>query len=202
MSRACRFLFFAVLLVAGSVAVAQQPVSEPACSDGVCVVNVISPKLIASPCVGYSVLIAYSENSGATLIQCSKPAQAQSNKVFVYDRKAAGGKSFLFKGGRFVRPDYLATAATDGIPDQFGPVPLCMSGHQKAKPGELLIVERHSTSSGNPAYCYGVNSVTVDEKQLQVTRDDGSKPPSLTDAEQKQWTPMWKSLGKYIEGSK
>jgi hypothetical protein len=190
-----------LILIASSAALAQKPVSEPACSEGVCVVNVVSSKLITAPCVGYSVLIGYSQNSGATLIQCSKPARAQDNKILVYDRHGADKKAFLFNGGRFIRPDYLATAETEGIPDQFGPVKLCGSGqHPKIQPEGLLIVEKRPDSSGKESpYCYGVNLVTINNKQLQITRDDGRQPPSpLTDAEQKQWVGMQKSTRKYI----
>jgi len=197
---ACRCPGVLAWLVVSFVSFADQPVSEPECADDVCVFNVIATGLISEPCVGYSVLVAYSKSSGATLIQCSNPASAEENKSFVYDRHDRSVKSFEFLGGRFIRPAYLATAQTDGIPDKFGPVPLCAAKERRAATaGELLIVEKQPNDSDTAPYCYRVNYVIPGKGTLRISNDEGHDLPSLSDQAAKKWSKLQATLARYVD---
>ena len=90
----------AFCLVWGCVCLAEDAVTPPACSYGVCVINVISTALIVPPCSDDSVLVAYSQSSGAALIQCTDPDEPGDNEAFVFDRRDASAKSYEFRGGR------------------------------------------------------------------------------------------------------
>lgn len=159
----------------------------------------IADKLIAAPCAGYSVLAAYSKSNGATLIQCSKPA-AEDNKVFIYDRHDRTVRSFEFDGGRLIRPDYLAKAQTQGIPDKFGPVPLCPAQNREAaKPGQLLIAEKQQNNSENDPYCYRIHYVVIATGGLSIRSDDGKELSPLTDKAATEWNPLREKLSHYID---
>lgn len=197
---ACRRLVVLAWLVFGCVSFADQPVSEPECADDVCVFNVIATGLISAPCVGYSVLVAYSRSSGTTLIQCSNSNSAEENKSFVYDRHDPAVKPFEFLGGRFIRPAYLTTAQTDGIPDKFGPVPLCATKNRRpAAGGQLLIVDKQRNDSDADAYCYRVNYVISGKGRLLISDDEGHELPSLSDEAAKKWRKLQATLARYVD---
>ena len=132
MSPACRLGTAIVCFLCTATVWADEPASGPACASDVCVVNVIAAELIPAPCASDSVLVAYSKVTGATVIQCSNPSDAQENKSFIYDRLDHGVKPFELSGGRFIRPDSFADLAKDGVPDKFGPVPLCAAKGREA----------------------------------------------------------------------
>ncbi len=179
---------------------AEDAVSPPACSDGVCVVNVFSKTLIGPPCVDDSLLVVYSQASGATLIQCSDPESAENNKAFVYDRRDGDSTSYEFRGGRFIRPDYLATAASDGIPDKFGAVPLCLvKDRRPAASGEMLLAEKQPNESPGASYCYHIHYVVVGSAGLQIISDDGQQLPALSPAATNEWAELRQNLSPYIE---
>ncbi len=160
MSMASRLLPALLWLACAWPSLAEEPIAGPECVGDVCVLNVIATKLISPPCVGYSVLVAYSKSSGATLIQCSKFASEQENRSFIYDRRDARRKPFEFKGGRFIRSEYLAKAEEDGIPDKFGPVALCVARNRETLTGvKLLIAEKLPNRSEANPYCYRINYV-------------------------------------------
>jgi hypothetical protein len=178
---------------------AEDEVSPPACSDGVCVVNVFAATLITAPCIDESVLVAYSQGNGATLIQCSDPSDPEENKAFVYDRKAASASSFLLSGGRFIRPDYLATAVTEGIPDKLGAVPLCaVKDRRPAAPGDLLLAEKQPNDSQEAPYCFRIHYVVAEKGMVQVVGDDGHELPALPSSEAASWTKLRDSLAPHI----
>ncbi len=178
---------------------AEDAVSPLACSDGVCVVNVFATPLVAAPCIDESVLVAYSQNSGATLIQCTDSSDPEENKTFVYDRKDASAKSFLFSGGRFIRPDYLATAVREGIPDKLGAVPLCaVKDRRAAAAGELLVAEKQPNDSQDAPYCYRIHYVVATSGTLRVVSDEGKLSPALSPAEVASWGTLRENLSPYI----
>jgi hypothetical protein len=180
---------------------AGEAVSEPACSADVCVLNVFAANLISAPCAGYSVLIAYSKKNGATLIQCSKPTAAE-NKSLVYDRQHRGLKPFELLGGRFIRPDGFDKFGIDGIPDKFGPVPLCAAKNRKApEAGQLLIAEKQPNHSGNAPYCYRINYVKARENGLSVQSDQGTELAPLPDNVSLKWTKLIERLSPYIDAA-
>jgi hypothetical protein len=179
---------------------AEDAVSPPACSDGVCVINVLSKALIVAPCTDDSVLVAYSQTSGATLLQCSDPSDPQDNRIFVYYRKDAAAKSYEFRGGRFIRPGYLATAVTEGIPDRFGAVPLCaVKDRRNAATGELLLAEKQPSDSQGAPYCFRIHSVVAGKGTLQVLGDDGKELAALPPVGIAVWAKLRENVSPYVE---
>jgi hypothetical protein len=200
LSPAYRIAVITVGLAYSCTSFAADKVSAPDCASGVCVLNILAAELISAPCVGYSVLVAYSQSSGATLLQCSQPGGGEENKSFIYDRRVPELKPLEFSGGRFIRPDYLATAETQGIPDRFGPVPLCaVKGREAAAPGELLIAERQPSSSDTAPYCYRINYVIDAQAHLTIRRDDGKEISPLSEKAAAQWARMKEKLSPYID---
>ena len=174
--------------------------SPPSCSDGVCVVNVFATTLISPPCVDQSVLVAYSQNSGATLIQCSDPADPEENKAFIYDRRHSSSSSYVLSGGRFIRPDYLATAVSEGMPDKFGAVPLCAVKNRRAgATGEMLLAEKQPSGLQDAPYCYRIHYVMAGTGAVQVVGDDGHELAALPPSEVPAWTKLQHSLAPYID---
>lgn len=189
----------ALCLVVACVCMAEDMVSPPACSDGVCVINVLSEALIVAPCSDDSVLVAYSQASGATLLQCSHPSDPEDNRTFVYDRNDAATKSYEFRGGRFIRPDYLSTAVSEGIPDKFGAVPLCaVKDRRIAATGELILADNQPGDSRGAPYCYRIHYVVAGKRSLQVLGDDGKALEPLSSAEIAVWARLREKLTPYI----
>ncbi len=178
---------------------AEDAVSPPACSDGVCVINVLSKALIVAPCSDDSVVVAYSQASGATLLQCSHPSDPEDNRTFVYDRNDAATKSYEFRGGRFIRPDYLSTAVSEGIPDKFGAVPLCaVKDRRIAATGELLLADKQPGESQVAPYCYRIHYVVAGERTLQVIGDDGKALAASSPPEISVWTKLRENLSPFV----
>lgn len=145
-------------------------------------------------------LVAYSQSSGATLIQCSDPSGAEENKAFIYDRNGPSAKAFEFRAGRFIRPDSLATAETEGISDKFGSVPLCSAANRRATAGgELLIAEKQPNNSQDAPYCYRIHYVVFGKSTLQITSDDGHEQADLSPAAIAEWTRLRENLSPYID---
>ena len=179
---------------------AEEAVSAPACSDGVCVINVFSKALIVAPCADDSVLVAYSQASGATLIQCSDPEDQEDNEALVYDRHDVTAQAYEFRGGRFIRPDYLATATSEGIPDKFGAVPLCAARDRRpAASGELLLTVKQPNDSQDVPYCYRIHYVIVEKGALHIVSDDGNEQPLPSPAEITTWAKLRENLSPYID---
>lgn len=199
---ACERALILVWLAGIGACLAQEaPVSGPECSAGVCVVNVTATRLISSPCVGDSVLVAYSQSNGATLIQCSQDAtDAEGNKSFIYDRRDPGAKAFEFWGGRFIRTDFLAVAESSGIPDRFGAVRLCpLKSRAPAVNGGLLLAEKQPENSQENPYCYHIHYIVAGKNGLRVQSDDGHEAPPLSDKAAAEWATLRKNLAPYID---
>ena len=181
----------------------QEPVTGPECADDVCVLNVIATRLISAPCVGYSVLLAYSELTGVTLIQCSKFGSEPENRVYVFDRNNNGRESFEYVGGRFIRPHELAKADSAGIADRSGTMALCSARDRKQQiGGVLLIVERTPNTSGTEPYCYRINYAVAGKAGLAVSSDEGRDLSPLSDAAASEWAGLRTSLSRYVEAGR
>lgn len=199
MFKVCKSLA-ALCLAWACLCTAEDAVSPPACSDSVCVINVLARHLIVAPCTDESVLVAYSQASGATLIQCSDPSDPEDTKAFLYNRNDAAARTYEFRGGRFIRPNYLATAASEGIPDKFGAAPLCAAENRpKAAAGELLLAEKRPNDSKDAPYCYRIHYVVARKGTLQVVDDDGKSLPALAPSEVETWKKLRETLSTYIE---
>jgi hypothetical protein len=184
-------------LLLAAACLADDAVAGPECALDVCTINIIDNKLIRAPCAGYSVLVAYSQINGATMIQCSKPMG--ESKSFIYDRLNRNAQSFEFSGGRFIRPDYLGRAKTDGIPSTYGPLPLCPDSRGVlGRPGELWMAERRPPSSASSGYCYRMYGVRTEHDTLAVRSESGSKLPPLPERAVAQWKSLRDGLSRYL----
>lgn len=195
-----RFLVVLLLLVYSGASFADDAISEHECADDVCVFNVHAADLILPPCEDYSILVAYSKSSGATLIQCNKASASEENKIFVYDRVDDGVKPSVVDGGRFIRPDYLIKAQREGIQDRFGQLPLCpIKSRKDAVPGELLIAEKQPNDSESDPYCYRIHYVLADKGSLIIRSDDGQETPSLLGSQVVEWETLRGKLSHYFD---
>ena len=200
MSPASKWLLAFALLASTYGCWGEEPVTAADCADGVCVVNVLSAELIVAPCDGETVQIAYSKTSAAALIQCSDPSNPEGNRTLIFDRNTPGGGAFELQGGRFIRPDYLATAQSGGIPDKFGSVPLCsMKERPKATPGELLVAEKTPTNSQDAPYCYHVDYVRIEGGTLRVKSDVGHELSPVTAEKLAAWAGLREALTPYMQ---
>jgi hypothetical protein len=153
-----------------------------------------------APCEGYSVLVAYSQASPATLIQCSKPLHEDETKLFIYNRKNAGAKSFVIEGTRFLRPDSLQTAKDEGISSSFGEVKLCAESQSaRSEAGDLLIAEKQPDNSDTGLYCYRIWQVRFKDGSVQFAGEDGSPRPTTSAVETKRWARLRTTLAPYIK---
>lgn len=199
MYRICKLAAGILFVICVGAADADDAMAGPECSANVCVVNVIAKSLVTPPCTGYSVLVAYSTVSGATMIQCSAASNAQDNKTFIYDRLRGDVKTFEFQGGRFIRPDAWAKVENEGIRDQFASSPLCPAKKRESPgAGVLIVVEKHPSDSDEHPYCYSVNYVVAGENSLTVRGDDGKELTPLSEKASEGWIQLKQKLAPYI----
>ncbi len=156
--------FCAASGAASGASAATQAVAPFACVGAICGFNVLARELRVAPCRGQSMLVAYSMTSGLSLVQCSAPGDVGGNASFLFDRANPARPGLALNGTRFVKPDALAEVNRDGVPDRFGPVPLCaeagsaaagnaqagdaQAGDAKASAADADSAER-STAEGN-----------------------------------------------------
>jgi hypothetical protein len=192
----------AVLLLAVPLAAAQNPVSDPHCSDQVCSINIFSEKLIAPPCTGYTVVAAYSIASGATAIECSKFLEEEDDRIFIFDRLHKGTNAFEFTGGKIISSLGLQRAAKNNqIPDKFAARPFCTKEHPVPGAGQITFIEKLPTNNDDSPYCYRVYYVATDSNfEVRSAAGDELKPASEEDA--KKWAPIREKLAPYLVAPK
>jgi len=149
------------------------------CEQGVCGFNVVDAELVVEPCAGGAVLVAYHATGGTAIVQCGGGSGPDEPTSYVFDRSRRG-PTFEVPGGRFVRPAALVEAAALGVPDRFGPVPLCRPGAARAaeaaSPLQLLLKTPAADGS-----CYRVLSVLGSGHTLALLADDSSPPLAPAD---------------------
>lgn len=201
MSRAFKLLLVLGFLGCAGAAVAQRPVSRQDCTADVCSFVVWAKTLIAAPCQGYSVNVAYSKTNGATLIQCSEPASSQSNKSLIYDRANSEVKSLEISGWRFIRPEAFEEIK-NGIPDKFATVPLCPATKREApQAGQLMIAKKEpgsSHDSENAPYCYRLGLISEENGGLRIRTDDGKELPPGSETAAAKWAKLVENLKPYL----
>lgn len=170
-------------------------VSRFACAGGVCGFNVAASQVREAPCKGQPVLVAYSESSGATLIQCGA---SDGTRTYLFDRGATGRAGLELEGTRFVKSDFLAEAAEHGVPDRFGPVPLCARpGTAAAAAGEFVLVAKAPAPEADGAYCYRVIRVGAERGALAL-RADAGEPPASTATAHNKWRKLAAKVLRHI----
>lgn len=188
------------VLLAAAVALAlpasgASKVTKFDCAGGVCGFNVAASDVREAPCKGQPVLVAYSESSGATLIQCGT---ADGTRSYLFDRGATGRAGIELAGTRFIKSDFLAEAAEYGVPDRFGPVPLCVKpGAAVAAAGEFVLVAKEPVPEPDGAYCYRVIRVGAERGELAL-RADAGKAPAATATPHKKWRKLAAKMLRHI----
>lgn len=184
------------LLLAAAVSLAlpasgSSKVARFDCASGVCGFNVSARDVREAPCKRQPVLVAYSESSGATLIQCGG---AEGTRTYLFDRGATGRAGLELQGTRFIKADFLAEAAESGVPDRFGPVPLCARpGAAAAAAGEFVLVAKAPAPEVDGAYCYRVIRVGAERGALALRADSGEPPATAATAHRK-----WRKLAAKV----
>lgn len=190
----------AALFAIPAVALAVQAIAPFDCVQGVCGFNALSPELRIAPCSNRSILVAYSHDSGATLIQCSSTANTSENVSYVFDRFVSNGRQFELSGTRFIKQDYLGEAVDTGIPDRFGSVPLCSPAAAKTVRPDEIVVVRKAPGEGTYGYCYrilrilgGPNGVSVEPEGGALTRASA--------AMRAEWLPLSERILAFLPGT-
>ncbi|GFO62082.1 hypothetical protein M1B72_00930 [Geomonas paludis] len=189
------------ILVLGSILCftqswAAEKASPPTCSSGVCAINIFAEDLMTSPCSGYSGIIAYSQSSDATLIQCSSPTK--ESKILIFRRGNKMGETYEFEDGHFFKPEYLAEQAADAKADGLIPVPACDIAKQRKTAG-LIVGEKEPTGSEITPYCYRIYYIDASATALHVTRDDGYKVPPASKKKIAKWSALRRKLTALIK---
>lgn len=164
------------------------------CAGGVCGFNLAARDVHEAPCKGQPVLVAYSESTGATLIQCGVPRGEDGTTSYLFDRGVTGRAGLELAGTRFIKADSLAEVAEHGVPDRFGPVPLCARpAPQVAAAGEFVLVARTPAPGPDAAYCYRVIRVGSERGTLALRTDGGAAPAAAAKARNK-----WRKLAARV----
>ncbi|MDD1622291.1 MAG: hypothetical protein LUQ11_12505 [Methylococcaceae bacterium] len=197
-SKHCR-LFLIVALVFPGLAEAQ---AQSECDRGVCRYFVKDKRQISSPCEGSSLIVGYSQSSGATVIQCENTSgTADENPTLLFDRYEASHPAFEFVGGRFLtaNAEDWELFQSEGIPDKFGPKPLCERGPRQPADGEFLIgVKRlRFGEDPDPPYCYDLYLINGNSNAWMVTSASGVALQPLSP----QGFAKWKTLKEKLVSS-
>ena len=171
-----------------------------ACDQSVCGFNVGDIPALPEPCASVGVLAAWLATSGAALVQCNADSgPAGDTMVLVFDRRdlrRSRPRLFEVVGGRFVKPSFLPEAAASGVPDRFGPVPLCRQPiPADAERTPLVVLVKVPAADSAAGACYRVLYVATGKQGLSMRPDDGSAAPAAADAQaQTRWAPLLSRL--------
>lgn len=190
--------FVPVLLSLNLIGVQAEIVNAVAafdCDQGVCGFNVVAIQLQVDPCKDQPILVSYSQNSGATLIQCSTDGDSTDNLTYVFDRQSKDSPAFEIEGARFIKAEFLPEAISSGVPDRFGTLPLCKKPTSaKTSLGEMLSIIKVPTSNG--LNCYNLLRIATGSGGLSVSGDQSIEPASK--ATRAKWAPLASQLLPYI----
>jgi hypothetical protein len=200
MSSLCRPGLLLALLALAAAAAAKVPatwqIAPFDCSGEVCGFIVTADARLGAPCEGRSVLVAYSRTGGATLVQCSAPDRSEDNLLYAFNRSSSEGQVYELDGGRYVNLSSLAQAATDGIPDRFGPVPLCRPPGT-AHAGELTVIVKEPDEGGEHPYCYRLYRALTASGAIEMTAD-GTSAPAPSSGGRARWSKLVAALRPYL----
>ncbi len=166
------------------------------CESGVCGFNVLESRLVVAPCAGRSVLAAYSESSGITLLQCTSDEGPSETLGYVFDRSRPKAPALELSGIRFVKANALRAAAEHGIPDRFGVIPLCVAPGP-ARVGQLVMVARQPGPDPQAGDCFRVLRAVSTADGLDVRADDAA-PVSARQAAPDLWTTLRRNLRPFL----
>ena len=194
-------LFGAIAATSPALVIAADPVAPFDCIQGVCGFNVTARDLRVAPCEDRPVLVAYSQGGGATLIQCSARTDAAGNLSYLFDRHARGSGTFELAGTRFIKPDFLAEAVVEGVPDRFGALPLCAKlAPSAAVTGEILLVSKTLKSNADGAYCYRLLRAGTASGRLTIQADSG-EAPAISKTANMKWAALASRILPHIKGN-
>ena len=159
MSQAFDKTIFLLLALAACTRAAAEVLPNPECERSVCRVQIDNKHQISLPCEGNTLALGYSQSGGATVIQCANPSgTAEENPLLLFDRHDATHAAYEFSGGRLLTPnaDDWEMFQTEGVPDKFGPKPLCHAGSKPPGAGEFLIGVKQVQTGDHPEapYCF------------------------------------------------
>lgn len=198
---AVRNLLLSGVLAIALPASAASKVTRFDCAAGVCGFNVAARNMHDAPCKGLPVLVAYSESTGATLIQCGTPHGVDGTTSYMFDRGASGREGLELVGTRFINSDSLADLAENGVPDRFGPVPLCVkTAPEAAATGEFVLVAKMPAPEAEGAYCYRVIRVGAERGALALRADSGD-PPAAAATAHKKWRKLASRMLRHIQSA-
>lgn len=170
---------------------ADEPVARMNCERGVCGFNVIDTALLAEPCAGVSVQVAYREAGGLAVVRCGE-GPGREALTYVFDRRLPSGQVFEIEGARFVKVAFLAEAAASGVPDRFGTVLLCeplsVAATTSASSGSIWLLLKAPAVGRPGGACYRLLRAVAARCGVLVLADDGRQvPASAADGTHQRW---------------
>jgi hypothetical protein len=163
------------LLCAGATfgCAAEEHPLQATCNGGVCVANLDKEASLA-PCADATILLAWRQAGGATLIQCETNDADMDKPSFVYNRDVPTAPAFPLTGMRFFTADTLSAAS---IGDKFASRGFCKPPRPpRMAPGEILIGEKVPSDDEKNPYCYRVLRISSTPGGVAIKADDNDSP--------------------------
>ena len=146
---------------------------QATCDGGVCVAN-LGEEAAMAPCAGATLLLAWRQAGGATLIQCNTSDAEMDRPSFAYDRDHPAAPAFALTGMRFFMGDALAAGS---VGDQFAARGFCNPPKPpRMAPGEILIGEKVPADDEKNPYCYRVLRIGTTPGGVAIKADDNDAP--------------------------
>jgi hypothetical protein len=176
-------------------AVAADRPLDAQCKGGVCVAN-LDEDVALDPCAGASVLLAWREAGGATLIQCNTSDAEMDRPSFAYNRDAPAAPAFPLVGMRFFMGDTLS----GGVSDKFASRGFCKPPKPpRMAPGEILIGEKVPSDDEKNPYCYRVLRISSSVSSIAIRADDNESPKA--EAKHADWDKLAAKMTALIRAS-
>ncbi|MFL6682133.1 MAG: SH3 domain-containing protein [Burkholderiaceae bacterium] len=146
---------------------------QATCGGGVCVANLGEDAAMA-PCAGATLLLAWRQSGGATLIQCNTSDAEMDRPSFAYNRDAPAAPAFPLTGMRFFMGDTLEAGS---VGDKFAARGFCKPPNPpRMVPGEILIGEKVPSDDEKNPYCYRVLRIGTTPGGVAIKADDNDAP--------------------------
>jgi hypothetical protein len=157
-----------VLLLLALPAAAQDAIAPFACEQGVCGFNVPASRPVPEPCDEHTLLVAYRAGGGAVLVQCTARGAADDISL-VFDSRSPQAPALELEGARFLKAGALREIAAQGVPDRFGPVPLCAGVPVTSAKGSIVLALKTPRPDAPP--CYRTMQVVTGKDGVSVQAD-------------------------------
>lgn len=195
MSKTFKSLVICWVLFCANIAQAQM-----VCADAVCRDHVDGKGLVSAPCASEMLSVIFSQSNGAMIIQCdASSASPEESLLLLYDRLESTRSAYEFTDARVLTPgaEEWAALQTEGVPDKFGPKPLCNANDKRPPAGAFFIAVKTPKQGEDPEppYCYDLYLVSGDSGNWLLSTPFGKQQPqSLTAKDLARWKTLQENV--------